>query len=338
MKKVLCLLLVIVLLTGCGKVPKLSNGKDIVVSFGKEKPISVDDLYEKMKNTYALSTLITMVDVKIFERAFPKYIDEAKKLAEAEVEKLKESYPDEDKLIQALYYYTRMASVEEYKESVYLNYLQNHAANEYAKENVTDKQIEQYYKNNVSEDIDVKHILIVPKVTDKMSKEEKTKAEDKALNDAKDLLKEIKDEKKDILATFEKLAKEKSQDDATKSKGGSLGKINKNSLGTKYQKLTDEVFKLKDNSLYDGVVKTEIGYHIVYRGKSYEKPALKDVKESIIATLGKEALEKDQALHTKALQYYRKKSKMKIEDSVLAKQYSNYISNTILNATTEKTD
>lgn len=330
-KKLIGLLLIALLLTGCGKVPKLSNGKDIVVSFGKKEGISVDDLYEKMKNTYALSTLITMVDIKIFEQAFPKYIDEAKKLAKADVEKLKEAYPDEKQLNEALYFYTRMANIDEYEESLYLSYLQSNAATVYAKDNVTDKEIDDYYKNKVSGDIEVKHILIVPKVTDKMTDEEKNKAEEKAKNDAKDILKDIKAEK-DLLSAFEKIAKEKSQDDATKKDGGALGKITKTSLGEKYQKLTDEAFKLKDNSLYDGVIKTELGYHILYRGKSYEKPALKDIKESIIATLAKEALEKDSSLHTKALQHYRKESKMKIEDSKLAEQYSNYIANTIVNA------
>lgn len=57
-KKIVLAMALTLLLTGCGKVPKLENGKDAVVSFKNGDKISVDDLYTQMKDKYALSILV----------------------------------------------------------------------------------------------------------------------------------------------------------------------------------------------------------------------------------------------------------------------------------------
>ena len=52
MKKILISsLIVLFLVSGCGKIPKLENGQDAVVTL-KGGDISVDTLYEKVKNSY----------------------------------------------------------------------------------------------------------------------------------------------------------------------------------------------------------------------------------------------------------------------------------------------
>ena len=49
-KKILIALLILGCTAGCGKVPKLSNGKEAVVSFEDTKiSISADDLYNEIK-------------------------------------------------------------------------------------------------------------------------------------------------------------------------------------------------------------------------------------------------------------------------------------------------
>ena len=57
--------------------------------------------------------------------------------------------------------------------------MQSYALEDYAKEKITDKEIENYYKN-MENDIEVSHILITPQVTDKMNDDEKKKAETEA--------------------------------------------------------------------------------------------------------------------------------------------------------------
>ena len=74
-KKILIALLILGCTAGCGKVPKLSNGKEAVVSFEDTKiSISADDLYNEIKEKYALSSLIDMIDNSILLKEYPNGI------------------------------------------------------------------------------------------------------------------------------------------------------------------------------------------------------------------------------------------------------------------------
>ena len=80
-------------------------------------------------------------------------------------------------------------------------------------------------------------------------------------------LKEV--EKKDLATKFAELAKENSDDEATKKDGGSLGKINKDTLDSNYDELVDAAYETKDGALYGKVITSELGYHIILKTKSY---------------------------------------------------------------------
>lgn len=336
-KKVCCLLAAALLATGCGKIPKLENGQDAVVTFKNGEMISVDDLYADVKDTYALSSLVRMIDKYVLEETFPDKIEESKEYAENYYKALEETYGGEEKMLQMLNQ-SGIASIEAYKEMLYLNYMQSTAAEEYAKDQIKEKDIEKYYEKEVVGDIEVSHILITPKTTDKMSKDEIKKAEEEAKKEAEAIVKEIKATKKEDLAKkFTELAKKHSQDAATKDKGGALGKINKGTLSSKYDELVDVAYDLKDGEVSAKVVTTELGYHIVYRTKSYDKKALKDVKEDILETLANELLAKDKTLVVNALTHYRKELGMEIQDSELSKQYAYYIQNQLASITAAAT-
>ena len=178
-KKIVLAMALTLLLTGCGKVPKLENGKDAVVSFKNGDKISVDDLYTQMKDKYALSILVNMIDKKVLEETFKDNIEKAKKASESYLSALKESYDSEEKLLSAIQQYYGFSTLDEYKDQIYLSYMQSYAVEAYAKEKITDKEIENYYKN-MENDIEVSHILITPQVTDKMTDDEKKKAETEA--------------------------------------------------------------------------------------------------------------------------------------------------------------
>ena len=333
MKKKICgLLITAMLIAGCGKIPKLANGEDAVVTFKNGEKISVDTLYEKVKNTYALSSLITLIDTYVLEESFPKYVDTAKEYAESYVSALKGNYETEEEFLTALQTYAGVSSIDAYQEYVYLSYMQTHAAEEYAKLQITDKQIEKYYKNDVVGDIEVSHILITPDVKDDMTDEEKETAEKNAKAEAEEIIKTLKNTKKaDLAETFKTLASEHSDDEATKKDGGSLGKINKNTLDSAYDELVEAAYSIADGEYYTKVITTELGYHVILRTKSYDKASLEDSKESIIKTLADQLLEDDTTIPTKALQYYRKELGMEVQDSELKTQYANYIQNQLMN-------
>ena len=153
-KKIVLAMALTLLLTGCGKVPKLENGKDAVVSFKNGDKISVDDLYTQMKDKYALSILVNMIDKKVLEETFPNNMEKAKKASESYLSALKENYETEEKLLAAVQQYYGYTTLDEYKEQVYLSYMQSYAVEAYAKEKITDKEIENYYKN-MENDIEV---------------------------------------------------------------------------------------------------------------------------------------------------------------------------------------
>ena len=338
-KKIVCLMLGLLLLTGCGKVSKLENGQDAVVSFKNGDKISVDDLYNELKEKYALSTLLNMIDRKVLEETFPDNIEKAKKSSESYLEALKENYESEDELLSAIQQYYGYITIEEYQDQIYLGYMQSYAMNEYAKEQVTDKEIEKYYKNEIENDIEISHILITPEVTDEMDDDQKTEAETKAEEKANNILLELKDSVKNgkkVSDVFSELAKKYSEDEATKDKGGSLGQVNKTTLGDTYTEIVQKAYTLKDDNYYTKVIKTSLGYHIIMRNQTYEKKSLDDLKEEIIEILASDIMEDDKTLSVNALQHYRKQMGVNIEDSMLSTQYSNYITNTLASLTSQE--
>lgn len=335
-KKILIALLILGCTAGCGKVPKLSNGKEAVVSFEDTKiSISADDLYNEIKEKYALSSLIDMIDNSILLKEYPKSDSDAKKYADEQLESIKKYYVDDDgkydekSLLSALSQYYGISSLDEFKEMLKLTYYRNKAVDDYAKNSITDKQVQKYYDEEYVGDISCKHILIAPKTTDSMSDAEKKKAEEAALKTAKEVIKKLNDG-----AKFDDLAKEYSDDDSNKDKGGDLGYFNKGDMVTEFE---TAAYALKLNKYTTTPVKTKFGYHIILKTGEKEKEALDKVKDTIITTLADKAKEDDNTMQINALVELRKKYGMKIEDSSLSKQYSNYISNQILQAQSNKT-
>lgn len=333
-KKLLCLLSISLLLSGCGKIPTLQDGKEAVVTFDDDA-ISVDELYEEVKDTYALSTLIKLIDTKVLEKEFKSYINDANESAQSNIDAIRENYDSEEELLSDIQTYTGYSTIEAYQDYLYLNYMQSHAIEEYAKDQITEKQIKSYYKTDTVGDIEVSHILITPDIDDSMSDDEKEEAETKAYSKAKNLLEKLQDAE-NLTETFATLAKENSDDDSTKDNGGALGKINKSTLGDDYSEFTDAAYSIKDGELYGKVVTTELGYHIILRTASYDKPELDDVKDEIIETLAEELMSSDSTISIEALQYYRKKHDVEIQDSELQTQYAYYIQNLISSASEEE--
>lgn len=334
-KKILIALLILGCTAGCGKVPKLSNGKEAVVSFEDTKiSISADDLYNEIKEKYALNSLIDMIDNSILLKEYPKSDSDAKKYADEQLENIKKYYVDDDgkydekSLLSALSQYYGISSLDDFKEMLKLTYYRNKAVDDYAKNSITDKQVQKYYDEEYVGDISCKHILIAPKTTDSMSDTEKKKAEEAALKTAKEVIKKLNDG-----AKFDDLAKKYSDDDSNKDKGGDLGYFNKGDMVTEFE---TAAYALKLNKYTTTPVKTKFGYHIILKTGEKEKEALDKVKDTIITTLADKAKEDDNTMQINALVELRKKYGMKIEDSSLSKQYSTYISNQILQAQSNK--
>lgn len=327
--KVISLLLIgVLLITGCGKVPQLKNGEDAVVSFKDNELISVDELYNILKENYALEALVTMADTHILETEFAEYKEQAEEKASNYVAQMIESYGGEEQFLTAIQQNTSFSTIDAYIDYIYISDLQSHAAFEFTKTIVTDKQVKKHYKDKINEDMELSHILIVPDVSSSAEEEEIKKAEEKAVKQINDIIKTLNKEKSDknIKKKFEELVKKYSDDDSTKDQGGSLGRINNyDSFTEAYDELITKAYKLKDGKYTTELVTTELGYHVVLKTKTYEKTPLEELKEKIIDILAEDFLMADPSLSLKALKHYRKEYKMDIIDKNLNKQYKKYL-------------
>lgn len=313
-KKLLLTLACLFLLAGCGTV-KLTNGENALVKFSEGEGISTDDLYQKMKESYGANMLRDLVDKYLLERIYKNtdgekdYIKQAMKVAN---ETAKSYSVDLDTYLQ---YYYGIGSEKGFKEYLSLNYKRNIWIKDYAKQTVTDTQINDYYETQTVGDIEASHILITVDVNDTATEEEKTKAKEEALNRANEVIERLK-----AGDDFAKLAISYSKDQSTVKDGGYLGFVNKG-------KVADEVFNelksLKDGSFSTTPVESTYGYHIVYRTSQKEKPELNDVlKDEIRETIGNE-IAKAEGFSTTALTELREKYKMNILDKELKEQFQN---------------
>lgn len=322
MKKIiLSMLVMLLLLTGCGKVPVLSNGEEAVLSLD-EGAISVDELYQEMKNRYALSVLIDMMDEKILDKKYPE-TDEEVNYVNNKVSQVR-SYYD-------YFYNTQYSSYEVFIQSRYgvstdnelkglfaLDYKRNQAVEDYAKSIVTNSEINKYYEEKTVGNIEASHILITADYSDNATDDEKAAAEQKALDTAKEIIAKLNNGE-----DFATLAKEYSKDGSA-SNGGAVGEFNR---GDMVDEFFEAALKLKVGEYTKEPVKSEFGYHIILKTNQKEKPALDTVKEEIIEILAEEKVSDDANLSYKALIQLREDSGMTIEDKDLKKQYENYVYN-----------
>ena len=319
------------LLSGCGAktIPTLENGDQAVVTFNENAKISVNDFYNQMKDKYGTEVILNMIDKMILEKKYADSTEEAHKNADSVMSQLESSYGD--KLLSAIQTYTGYQTLDEYKDYVYLSYLQNKAAEDYAKDNISKKDIKKYYNDEIKPDIKVSHILISVNYASDASDDDKTKAKNEAKAKAQEALDKLKAaDKSKIADTFSELAKEYSNDDSSKDDGGNLGFINTDTLGSNYNNLVTEAYKLKDGEYSSNIVETELGYHLVYRTETKEKAKLDDVRDKIIDALVSDYLSENQEAYIKSMQAVRKEYGMNIIDDDLNTNYTNYIQNSLL--------
>ncbi len=318
MKKVLlATLAVLLLVTGCKNVPKLENGKEKVVSF-KEGGIAVDDLYDELKSKYALNILLDMIDTEItsnYEETDEEkeYISNQKATEETYYQILYSgSYATFEKYIQAKY---GVNTSSELDPIFRLSYRRTQAIKNYIKENISESDIEKYFEDSYIGDIEASHILITADYADGATEDEKTAAENKALETAKEIIKKL-----DEGADFAELAKEYSKDGSADD-GGALGRFGHGDMVPEFE---EAAYKLEVGQYTKEPVKTKYGYHVILKTKDYGKGELADAKDEIVETLINQKLSSEEDITYKTLIDIRDEYGVTIEDSTISDQYENY--------------
>lgn len=292
----------VLLVTGCGKAD-LKNGSEVAIKINGEK-ISADDFYKLLKEKYSKEVVADEIDRIIFDTMF-KDDEEIEKQVEEQIDYLKAQYADnwEDTIKSAGY-----ESEDDIKDEIRLSYQRDKAVKNYVKENITDNEINNYYKDEYKGSISAKHILIA--TSDERNEEQ-------AKKEAEEIIKRL-----DKGEDFSEIAKEKSDDTGSKDNGGDLGYFGK---GEMVQEFEDAAYSLKVNEYTKEPVKTTYGYHIILKTGEKEKEELKKVKDTIIDKLVEKKLADDKTLGVTALENIRKDYGLKIKDSIIKREYKNYI-------------
>ena len=317
-KKLIIMVLTVSLVTGCGKsIPKLDNGQEALIEFGDGTSYSVDEVWEEVKETYALDVVLDKIDKKILEEEYADREDEVQEYVDTYETSLRASYVDEsgnydeESLNNQLMAYG-YNSIDEYLEQVRISYLQSLAATDYAKSLLTDKEIEDYYDDEVVGDIDCVHILIEP---DSDSDED----DEAALKRAEEIIAAIQEDVKSGTSIADAFKKYEDDDEVTYQE---LGYFNKGEMESAFEEAAYDL-AVDDYTLEP--VKTSYGYHIIYKVDEKEKDALDDVREDIEDTLAEEKLSDDASLSVNALIELRDTYGVTWYDSELEDAYNKYM-------------
>lgn len=311
-KKILIIgLCAAMLLTGCGKKAKLKNGKEVVAEI-EGKTITAEDLYDELRSQGGTTVLVNMIDEFIANKEI-ETDSSAKEYADNQLETLKAQYAQSGQDFTAALTNAGYSSEGKFKEVLILDYKKNKVVENYLSDNLTEDEIKEYYDDEVFGEMTVKHILIKPETKDDMTDDEKTKAENKAKEKAEKVIKELNEG-----AKFNDLVKKYSDDEGSKDNNGLIENFSKDSVVSDFW---DASIKLKDKEYTKEPVKSDYGYHVIYRVSQKEKPKLKDVRDDIKEKLVEEMMNADSELSTKTWVKIRKKYKLDIKDDDIKKSY-----------------
>ena len=313
--KVTCAVLALTLLvTGCGKEIEVKNGSKVAVSVKGEK-FTATEYYNEIKEDN-ISVLIDMIDAGLLEKKYPKG-EEEDKYVDDQIKQIRSYYGDSDETFQQVLKSFGVETEKELKEKLRLEYKRTQAVEDYIKDHLTDKEIKDYYDNNISGEVKASHILIAVDVANDATDEEKQEAEEKALKKANNIIKKLKNGE-----DFAKLAKKNSDDEGTASKGGDLGYFQPDEMVTEF---AEAVKALKNDEYTKEPVKTQFGYHIILKKDEKNKKKLKEVKDDIKEALKEQKLNENKTVYYETLMAYREENKIKWNDTALKTAYEEYM-------------
>ena len=287
------------------RIATLEDGTQPVVTI-EGKTFTADFLYEQMKDKFSISLLLDSIDNEILSKKYEEN-DEMKEEVQQTADEYISYYTQYGYTEETFLEQNGFASKEEFIDYLKIDYRRKLYYEDYLKSQVTDKDIEKYYNDEVFGDINTQHMLV--EVNEDMSDEDaKAKAEEiiKKLNDG---------------ATWEEV-KEEYKDDVT------FEDLKYVAFNANYEsEFIDALVKLKENSYTKEPVKTTYGYHIIYRLDQKEKASLEDLKDSIIEQLTDKMDEEDPNLYNKTMIKMREDAKIDFKDTVMKEKYEIYCDN-----------
>lgn len=319
----MAIIMTIGLVTGCGK--ELKKGEKVVAKVSDYK-VTADDLYNEMKDKYAIKILIDKIDHELMDTKF-KTDDKETESIDNQIKQIKESYSikndsDFNSIIKQLY---NLDSEDELRDMLSLEYKRNLAIKDYvANKVVTAEEVSEYYDAKIIGEVEVKHILISPKSLDEDSEDKKEEKENEAKETAESIIKKLKSGE-----SFDKLAKKYSDDKATASNGGKIAKFS--STDNLEESVIQAIASLKKGEYTKEPVKTTYGYEIIYKISEKDKKSKEDIEKDIRNTIAQEKINSDNSVSSyyKRLRDFRESNGLKFSDSSIEKLYNKYMDSLI---------
>lgn len=292
--------IIMVLLYVAG-VPGFGNKTIATVKGGS---IKQNELYKEMKKVYSVNYVLDLVDKEILKNKY-NLTEEQKKEVEEQADYYLTTY-------ETYYGYTEeeflsengFSTKQEFIDYLTLNYKRDLYYIDYLKTKIDQEEIQAYYDENVYGEINTKHILV--EVDDDVTEEQ-------ALAKAKEIIAKL-----DSGKTFEEVTEEYGDEIISED----LGYNGFNSgLVTEYV----EASKGLENGTYSKEpVKTDYGYHVIYKIDQKDKPSLEEATNDIVEVLGEELEAEDTYIQYKALIQLREDNKLNFKDSKFKEQYKEY--------------
>ena len=267
---------------------EVKETSDSVVAKTNDKEYTAEQLYDELVPAYGLSNGISLVDTKILEKKYT--------VTEAEIKDL----IDQFKVQLGTNYYAYMQSQglntdEEIYDYFKLAQLQEAAfAVEYP---ITDETLQAKYEAFQAK-LKARHILVADEET------------------AKEIITKL-DAAEDKEATFKELAAEYGTD-GTKSNGGDLGAFGEGEMVAEFEEATKA---LEVNTYTAEPVKTQFGYHVIYR---YDDTRSFDEMKEELETEARSEAYTQLRLETILIKY-RSEVNFKFTDETLQKRYETIV-------------
>lgn len=284
------------------RIAKLENGEEVAIKIG-DKNITADAMYTKLKEKYAIYELLDIVDSNILYDMYElteEDNEEIENRADNYIRYYEENYNiSEEEFLEN----NGFANLNEFKKYLELDHLRKKYYDEYLTKQISEEEIEDYYDEEVFAPFNVEHILvkISNDVTDEDAKEKAQEILDR-LDDGEDW-EDLKEEYEDEIITeaFE-VDFDSNLEDEFKT----------------------TAIKLKDGKYSTSLVKTNYGYHIIYRVETLETPEYDEVKERILEVLKNKYAKENENVYEKSMIFMREEAKMEIKDTELNEVYKKY--------------
>ena len=317
---VIILLVAVLIFVLCIKrVPVTSKGEEIVATI-KGKKVTADELYLSLKDENGKDQLLSIIDEYIAEKEVT-ITEEDKEYAQEVVDyylEYAEYYQTDLETFLANYVgLTGISTEKEFFEFVLKDYKKTLAVQKYIGEKADEKDLKEFYKENYTDKLTVKHILIEVDAEAEDAKDADEKAYEKAVK----LIQKLNNTKAEKLdAKFEELANKNSDDTGTYANGGLVENFSKSEVEKEFY---EAAYELKDGEYTEEPVKTAYGYHIILKVSSTPVEAYKDIVNDVKKTYAEKQLSSDSTLLTLKWAELRNEYKLSIKDDLIKKAYEN---------------